>query len=98
MRAAVFGEPFTSDTVDNVDLGDELWLHPITMDYAVKFLKSAKLYGVLNRVMFGSDQMIWPSAITSSINYLNSLEFLTEEEKEMILYKNARVFLGIKNQ
>ena len=51
-----------------------------------------------NRVMFGSDQMIWPSAITSSINFLNSLDFLTEEEKEMILYKNARVFLGIKNQ
>jgi uncharacterized protein len=81
-----------------VDLGDELWLHPMTMDFAVKFLKSAKTYGVLNRVMFGSDQMIWPSAITSSINFLNSIEFLTKDEKEMILYKNAKVFLGIKNQ
>jgi len=77
------------------DLGDELWLHPMTMDFAVKFLKSAKTYGLLNRVMFGSDQMLWPSAITSSINFLNSLDFLTKDEKEMILYKNASVFLGI---
>ncbi len=80
------------------DLGDELWLHPMTMDFAVKFLKSAKTYGVINRVLFGSDQMIWPQAITSSINFLNSLNFLTKEEKEMILYKNARLFLGIKKQ
>ena len=80
-----------------VDLGDELWLHPLTKDYAVKFLKSAKVYGVLDRVMFGSDQMLWPAAITSSINFLNSLDFLTVGEKEMILYKNAKVFLGIIN-
>ena len=32
--------------------------------------------------------------ISSSIHFLNSLDFLTEEEKQMILYKNARVFLG----
>ena len=79
------------------DLGVALWLHPLTKDYGVKFLKSAKLYGVLDRVMFGSDQMVWPEAITSSINFLNSLEFLSGIEKEMILYKNAKKFLGIKD-
>src|SRR5688572_7174528 len=79
------------------DLGVALWLHPLTKDYGVKFLTSAKLYGVLNRVMFGSDQMVWPEAITSSINFLNSLDFLTNSEKEMILYKNAKKFLGIKD-
>jgi len=79
------------------DLGVELWLHPLTKDYGTKFLKSAKEYGILDRVMFGSDQMVWPEAITSSINFLNSLDFLTEAEKEMILYKNAKKFLGIKD-
>ncbi len=63
---------------------------------AVKFLKSAKVYGVLDRVMFGSDQMVWPEAISSSINFLNAMDFLTDEEKQMILYKNAGKFLGIK--
>jgi hypothetical protein len=79
------------------DLGVELWLHPLTKDYGTKFLKSAKEYGFLDRVMFGSDQMVWPEAITSSINFLKSMDFLTETEKEMILYKNAKKFIGIKD-
>ena len=78
------------------DLGVELWLHPMTKDFAIKFLKSAKEYGVIDRVMYGSDQMVWPEAITSSINFLNGLDFLTKEEIEMILYRNAKRFLGIK--
>jgi uncharacterized protein len=79
------------------DLGVELWLHPLTKDYGTKFLKSAKEYGVLDRVMFGSDQMVWPEAITASINFLKTMDFLTEAEKEMILYKNAKKFLGLKD-
>jgi len=79
------------------DLGVELWLHPMTKDFARKFLKSAKEYGFIDRVMFGSDQMVWPEAITSSINFLNSLDFLTKEEKQMIFYKNAKKFLGLKD-
>lgn len=79
------------------DLGVEMWLHPMTKDFAIKFLQSAKKYGVIDRVMFGSDQMVWPEAITSSINFLNALDFLTTTEKEMILYKNAKKFIGIKN-
>jgi len=79
------------------DLGVALWLHPLTKDYGTKFLKSAKEYGFLDRVMFGSDQMVWPEAITSSIDFLNSMNFLTKDEKEMILYKNAKKFLGVKD-
>jgi hypothetical protein len=79
------------------DLGVELWLHPMTQDFAVRFLKSAKQYGFLTRVMFGSDQMVWPEAVTSSINFLNGLPFLTKEEKQMILYKNAKRFLNLKD-
>jgi uncharacterized protein len=79
-----------------VDLGVLLWLHPMEKDYAVRFLKNAKKYEVLNRVMFGSDQMVWPQAISSSIEYLNSLGFLTDKEKRMILFDNAKEFLGIE--
>ena len=79
------------------DLGVELWLHPLTKDYGTKFLKSAKEYGFLDRVMFGSDQMVWPEAISGSIDFLNAMDFLTKNEKEMILYKNAKKFLGIKD-
>ena len=79
------------------DLGVSLWLHPLTKDYGTKFLRLAKEYGVLDRVLFGSDQMVWPQAITSSLDYLNALPFLTKAEKEMILYTNAKKFLGITN-
>lgn len=80
-----------------VDLGVLLWIHPSSQDYAIKFLGSAKKYGFLDRIMFGSDQMVWPDAITSSIDFFNSLEFLSDADKEMILYKNAKEFLGIKD-
>ena len=79
------------------DLGVELWLHPLTKDYGTRFLKSAKEYGFLDRVLFGSDQMVWPEAISSSIDFLNAMNFLTKDEKEMILYRNAKKFLGINN-
>ncbi len=79
------------------DLGVALWLHPLTKDHGTKFLKSAKEQDFLDRVMFGSDQMVWPEAITSSIDFLNAMDFLIKDEKEMILYRNAKRFLGIKD-
>ncbi|PHK97218.1 hypothetical protein CGL56_16690 [Neolewinella marina] len=79
-----------------VDLGVLLWAAPPVQDYAVRLLKLAKQHGVLDRVMFGSDQMVWPGGITKSVEFLNSLDFLTEEEKRMILYDNAKRFLKLE--
>jgi len=60
------------------------------------FLKNAKDSRLLDRVMFGSDQMCWSEAITLSIDYLNSIDFLTKEEKHMIFYTNAKKFLRLE--
>jgi len=46
--------------------------------------------------MFGSDNLIWPEAIDMSLDYLNSLEFLSEEDKRGILYNNAARFLRLE--
>jgi predicted TIM-barrel fold metal-dependent hydrolase len=46
--------------------------------------------------MFGSDQMKFPYAIEKSINFLNSLDFLTQQEKEYVFYNNAGRFLKLK--
>ncbi len=78
------------------DLGVMLWVEPNTQRYITEFLKKIKHAGYLDRVMFGSDQMKWPYAISKSIDFLNSLEFLTEEEKEGIFYSNAARFLRLK--
>nr|WP_299175642.1 amidohydrolase family protein [uncultured Allomuricauda sp.] len=79
-----------------IDVGVLLWVDPIVKDYAVRLLKLAKQAQVLDRVMFGSDQMVWPGAISASIDFLDQLDFLTETEKQLILYNNAKRFLKIE--
>ena len=79
------------------DLGVMLWVNPNTKRYIKEFLRNVKEAGYLDRVMFGSDQMFWPDAIDRSIEYLNSLDFLTNEDKRDILYNNAARFLKLNN-
>jgi uncharacterized protein len=78
------------------DLGVVLWWSPLRKGYGTRFLRRAKEAGILDRVMFGSDQMSHPHGIEMSIEYLNSLEFLTEKEKRDILYHNAARFLRLE--
>lgn len=77
------------------DLGVLLWANPLPKSYAVDFLERAKAAGILDRVMFGTDQMVWPGAISASVEFLNGLDFLSESEKADILYNNARRFLRL---
>lgn len=79
------------------DVAVMLWVEPNTQRYVKEFLRNIKAAGYLNRVMFGSDQMKWPYAIEKSIRFLNSLSFLTKQEKEDIFYNNAAKFLRLKN-
>lgn len=77
------------------DIAVMLWVEPNTQRTVTEFLKNAKHAGYLNRVMFGSDQMVWPYAIEKSIKFLNSLIFLSKKDKEDILYNNAVRFLKL---
>ena len=77
------------------DIAVMLWVEPNTQRTVTDFLRNAQHAGYLDRVMFGSDQMTWPYAVSKSIEFLNSLEFLTEEEKEDIFYNNAARFLKL---
>ncbi|MBL7849599.1 MAG: amidohydrolase family protein [Cyclobacteriaceae bacterium] len=79
-----------------VDLGVILWADPYLNECAIRFLQFAKKAKVLDRIMFGSDQMVWPGAISKSIEFLNGLSFLTDEERRMILYGNAETFFKLK--
>jgi predicted TIM-barrel fold metal-dependent hydrolase len=79
------------------DLGVMLWVEPNTQRYITEFLRNAKTAGYIDRIMFGSDQMKWPYAIGKSVDFLNSLDFLSEQDKEDIFYNNAARFLRLKN-
>lgn len=77
-----------------MDLGALSWT-PIAGDMLEPFLREAKRRRLLDRVMFGSDQMRWPEAIALAIDRVNRLDFLTVDEKQDIFYDNAATFLGL---
>jgi uncharacterized protein len=77
-----------------VDISTLTWT-PIAGDLLEPFLIEAKRRRLLDRVMFGSDQMRWPEAIALAIDRVNRLSFLTVEEKADIFYDNAAKFLGL---
>lgn len=51
--------------------------------------------GFGKRIMFGSDQMVWPELIGQAIEAIESAPFLSEQEKHGIFYNNAARFLGL---
>jgi predicted TIM-barrel fold metal-dependent hydrolase len=51
--------------------------------------------GYGKRIMFGSDQMVWPQAIEVAIDSITQAPFLSEEQKRDILYNNAARFLRL---
>ena len=72
--------------------------YPNAAVFLSPFLILAKKYKVLDRVMFGTDQMIWPEAIEMAIEKVQSLEFLTLKEKQAIFYENAARFLNLSEE
>ena len=77
-------------------LGLLLWIkNSPTSFYAEEFLYKVKNGGMIDRVMFGSDAMYWPQYLKTSIETLDSFEFLSEEDKRKIFYENAVEFFGL---
>ena len=60
-----------------------------------RFLKGIVEAGYGDRVMFGSDQMVWPQLIEAGIRGINEAPFLTRSLKRDILYNNAARFLRL---
>lgn len=84
-----------------------LWAHPQVyvgvgvISFALpraefhRYLRRLVEAGFGKRVMFGSDQMVWPGAIEVAIESIESAAFLSEEQKRDILYNNAARFLRL---
>lgn len=62
------------------------------------YLKSLFDAGFGNRILFGTDQMVWPDTIDDAVESVNALEFLSMDQKEDIFYDNASEFLGLSPQ
>jgi hypothetical protein len=60
-----------------------------------RFLRGIVEAGYGDRVMFGSDQMVWPQLIDAAVQSLEEATFLTAEQKRDIVYNNAARFLRL---
>lgn len=86
-----------------------MWAHPqVYVDVAVinwalpreefhRYLKRIVEAGFGKRIMFGSDQMVWPDAIGIAIEAVESADFLSEDQKRDIFYNNAARFLRLSD-
>jgi uncharacterized protein len=75
------------------DLAAIDWLRP-REDFH-EYLRALMRAGFGKRLMFGSDQMVWPEGIGLAIEGIESATFLTEEQKRDIFYNNAVRFLRL---
>jgi uncharacterized protein len=77
-----------------VDLGALAWSRPRPEFY--RFLRGLIDAGYGKRIMFGSDQMVWPHVIEHAVRVIEGADFLTSEQKNDIFYHNAARFLRLE--
>jgi predicted TIM-barrel fold metal-dependent hydrolase len=94
------GFPFLEETIALMYrypqvYGDlSLWKYPREAFH--RYLRGLVDAGLGKRLMFGSDQMVWPdTVIDDEIEAINSATFLNEEQKRDIFYNNAARFLRL---
>jgi predicted TIM-barrel fold metal-dependent hydrolase len=95
------GYPFIEETIAlmmmyqqvYVDISAINWL--LTPEEFHAYLKQLMDARLGKRIMFGTDQMIWPEAVGMSIEAIESATFLSEEQKQDIYFNNAADFLKL---
>jgi len=98
------GWPYMSETIAmmyiypelSVDIGVLCWALPRKAFHSA--LEQLMDAGFGKRIMFGTDQMMWPEAISIAVKTVKEVPFLTEEEKRDILYNNAARFLELSEE
>jgi predicted TIM-barrel fold metal-dependent hydrolase len=77
------------------DLSTISWIIPRPTFHS--YLKGLIDADLGKRLMFGSDQMLWPETIGMAIDAIESAKFLTAEQKRDLFYNNAARFLKLRN-
>jgi uncharacterized protein len=76
-----------------VDVAGLIWSYPLKE--VNRYIQRLVEAGFEDRVMFGTDQLIWPKLMSYSISIIQNADYLTPEEKRDILYNNAARFLRL---
>ena len=78
-----------------VDIAQNDWGFPRAHFYSQ--LKRLVDAGFAKRIMWGSDQMVWPQTIAVAIDTIEKAPFLSEQQKRDIFYNNAARFLRLSD-
>jgi len=95
------GYPYISETIAMMYIYPNLYTDIGVLNWALPkeaFLNTLQQLmdaGFGKRIMFGTDQMLWPGAISIAVRTVKEVAFLSEEEKRDILYNNAARFLEL---
>jgi len=77
-----------------VDVAGLIWSYPIKE--VTRYIQRLVEAGFEDRVLFGTDQMIWPKLMAYSISIIQNADYLTPQQKRDILYNNAARFLRLE--
>jgi predicted TIM-barrel fold metal-dependent hydrolase len=96
------GWPYLEETKAIMAVYPQVYADLATINWIIpreefhEYLKDLIRAGFGKRLMFGSDQMVWPETICMAIEGIESAKFLSKEEKRDIFYNNAARFLKLK--
>ena len=76
-----------------VDIAGLIWSYPIKE--VNRYIERIVDAGFEDRIMFGTDQFMWPKLMSYSISIIQNADYLTPEQKRDILYNNAVRFLRL---
>ncbi len=80
----------------HVDVAGLIWSYPrLEVDRYIQRIVEA---GFGDRILFGTDQLVWPKLMETSIDVIDRASYLTPQQKRDILYNNAARFLRIERQ
>ncbi|MEO6333948.1 MAG: amidohydrolase family protein [Pyrinomonadaceae bacterium] len=79
-----------------VDIACNDWAFPRKQFY--EHLRKMVDAGFEKRIMFGSDQMVWPATIGKAIETVEQAPFLSAAQKRDIFYNNAARFLRLSKE
>lgn len=76
-----------------VDVAGLIWSYPLKE--VNRYIERLVDAGFEDRVMFGTDQLVWPKLMAYSIGIIQNADYLTPDQKRDILYNNAARFLRL---
>lgn len=76
-----------------VDIAGLIWSYP--RKDVNRYIERLVDGGFGDRIMYGTDQLLWPGLMAYSIGLIQNADYLSAEQKRDILYNNAARFLRL---